>query len=153
MTTSQQEIEEQENGKGTQEPQNDNNYAPKFDQWVKEKPRHKYIRLELEVPTVLRFKSGRPNEMIMTDFGGKVSEKKPAARYMVSTTSEPNEQVAFDVTSKRLAAEIQYYCDKGFNELEITKRNTSPISYRVVPLMARERQQGLAPGKPQQQGS
>ena len=84
MTTSQQEVEEIESEwKGIQEPQN--NYAPEFDQWVKEKPRHKYIRLELEVPTVLRFKSGRPNEMIMTDFGGKVSEKKPAARYMVRT--------------------------------------------------------------------
>jgi hypothetical protein len=31
----------------------------------------------------MRFKSGEPDEMIMTDFGGKLSEKVPSARYMV----------------------------------------------------------------------
>jgi hypothetical protein len=109
MTTSQRDVQEIE-AKEIQEPQN--NYAPEFDDWVKEKPRHKHIRLELEMPTALRFKSGKPNEMLLTDFGGKLSEKKPAARYMVTTPKEPNEQAAFDVTSKRLASEIQYYCDR-----------------------------------------
>jgi hypothetical protein len=150
-TTSQQEIQEQENGKGTQEPQNDNNnYAPDFDEWIKEKPRHNYIRLEVNVPKVIGFKSARPYKKDTSDFNGKSKKGKiPVYTYAVTVPEEPNVEYDFDITSKRLGADIVAYYEKGFTELEITKLSTNPTSYRVIPLMARERQQGLA-GKQRQ---
>jgi hypothetical protein len=99
-----------------------------------------YIRLENNAPTVMRFKSGEPDELIMTDFGGKLSEKVPSARYLVTTPQEPNEAQAFDVTSKRLARDIKAYFERGFTELEITRQNTNPVSYRVIPVVARQQQ-------------
>jgi len=81
--------------------------------------------------------------MLVSDFGGKSAEK-PVARYMVTTPEEPNKPVAFDVTAKSLACDIQLYYDKGFAELEITKKNSSPIKYLVVPVIARQKQQQMA---------
>jgi hypothetical protein len=69
------EIQEEETSNVSQDTQNENensnNYAPEFDDWVKESPRHRYIRLTANEPKVLRFKSGRPDQMLMSDFGGK----------------------------------------------------------------------------------
>lgn len=146
-TTGQQNLQEkEEKNQGIQEPQNDNNnnYAPDFETWIQEKPRHNYIRLEVNVPKVVRFKSGKPDEMLMSNFGGKLKEPKPVARYLVSTLDEPKEQKALDITSKRLAGDIQAYFVKGFAELEITRIDGNPVSYRVIPNLARERQKGLA---------
>src|SRR5215212_1594093 len=94
----------------TQGPQNEaasESFAPDFDSWVTEKPKVDYIKLELGKAKVIRFKSDRPDSMIMSDFNGKSAEKKPVARYMVTTPEEPDKQVAFDVTAKRLASEIK----------------------------------------------
>jgi hypothetical protein len=146
-TTSQQNVQE-ERSQEIQAPQNnvttEVSHAPGLDEWIKEKPRHNYIRLEVNGPRVLRFKSDKPNEMLMSDFGGKLKEKKPIARYMVTTPEESKEEQVFDVTAKRLASEIQFYYGRGDKELEITKLNTSPVSYRVIPMIARERQRSLA---------
>jgi hypothetical protein len=88
----------------------------------------------------MRFKSGK-GKMIMTDFNGASPDKKPAARYVVTTPESANEEVDFDVTSKRLAADIKAYFDKGFHELEITRLDTNPVSYRVIPMIAAQQQQ------------
>jgi hypothetical protein len=125
-----------------QEPQNENkSYAFDFDEWIKETPRHKYIRLKAGEPQVIRFKSGRPDSTFPSDFKGKAPKPVPVARFLVTTPQEPKEEVAFDVTSKRLAADIKAYYDKGFAELEITRLDTNPVSYRVIPMIARQQQQ------------
>lgn len=72
-----------------------------------------------------------------------MAEKVPAARYMVTTPEEPNKQQVLDITSKRLARDIQAYYERGFTELEITKLGTNPVSYRVIPNVAREAQQKM----------
>lgn len=137
-----QEVEAKSEGK--QEPQDKTtSYAQEFDEWIKEKPRHDYIKLETNVVKTMRFKSGKPNEMIPTDFGGKLAEKVPAARYIVTTSEEPNKEQVLDITSKRLARDIQAYYERGFTELEITKLGTNPVSYRVIPNVTRERQQQM----------
>lgn len=65
------EKEEEAKSEGKQEPQNKTtSYALEFDKWIKEKPRHDYIKLETNVAKTMRFKSGKPNEMIPADFGG-----------------------------------------------------------------------------------
>jgi hypothetical protein len=68
----------------------------------------------------------------------------PVARYVVTTPEEPKEQQDFDVKSKRLAGDIRAYYEKGFTELEITRLNTNPVSYRLIPMTAREKQQHMA---------
>jgi hypothetical protein len=140
-------IKEEVTSKVSQETQNEG-FAPDFDEWVKEKPRRNYIRIETGQPKIIRFKSGKPNEMMMTDFGGKSAEKKPVARYLVTTPEEPNEEKSFEVTSKRLAGDIQALYEKGFAELEITKLETNPVSYRTVPFIVRQQQKQMAaPGR------
>jgi len=79
----------------------------------------------------------------MSDFNGKSAEKKPVARYMVTISEEPNKVVAFDVAAKSLARDIQFYYNKGFAELEITRENTSLVSYKIVPVIARQKQQQM----------
>ena len=128
-----------------EEGQEEISYAPDFDAWVKEKPRHKYVSLKkANDPKVIRFKSGKPNEMLLSDFNGKLANPVPVARYMVTTPEESKEEQALDVTSKRLAADIQAYYGKGFTELEITRLDTNPVSYRIVPVVAREQQKRMA---------
>jgi len=130
----------------SQEPQQ-SSYAPEFDEWVKEKPRANYIRLKTGEPKVIHFKSGKPNEMLMSDFGGKSAEPKPVARYLVTTPEEPNEEKSFDVTSKRLAAAIEANFARGITELEITKLATNPVSYQTIAVIAREKQKQMATGR------
>jgi hypothetical protein len=130
---------EEATSKGLQEPQN---CAIDFDEWIKEKPKHKYIRLKkANESVVIRLKSSRPDSTFLSDFNGKAPKPVPVARYMVTTPEEPKEEVAFDVTSKRLAADIKAHFDKGFQELEITRLDTNPVSYRVIPMIAVQQQQ------------
>jgi hypothetical protein len=118
-----------------QEPQN----LPDFQEWIKEKPKTGYVKLEYNVPKTLHFKSGK-GEMSYTDMGGKLDEKIPVAKFVVTTPEEPNNEQEFDVTSKRLAATINANYERGFANLEITKQNTTPVSYLVIPAAAREAQ-------------
>jgi len=131
----------------SQEPQmevaaNNYSYAPDFNEWLKEKPKRSYIRLKSAGGSVtLRFKSGRPERSRMDDFKGKAPKPVPVYTYVVTTHDKPNEEKDFDVTSKRLAQQIQMYYDKGFPELEITRQDTNPVSYLVVPNLAGQQQQ------------
>jgi hypothetical protein len=95
-----------------------NNETFDFDAWIKETPRLKYLALEKGTSKVIRFKSGRPDEMLMTDFKGKLEQPVPVARYLVTTLEEPSEQLRFDVTSKRLASDINAYFVKDSQSLK-----------------------------------
>jgi hypothetical protein len=98
--------QEEATSKVSQEPQQQA-YTPEFDQWVKEKPRSNFVKLKPGEPKVISFKSGKPSEMLMSNFGDPSKEPKPVARYLVTTTPKednPKEEKTFDETSKRLAA-------------------------------------------------
>lgn len=137
-------VNEEETSKEvSQEPQE--SHAPDFDAWINEKPKRRYVRLETDVPKVVRFKSGKPYKDDMTDFKGKSRKGKvPVYSFAVTTPEEPNEEIDFDVTSKRLGSDIKAYYEKGFAELEITKLGTNPVSYRVIPMVARQQQRQMS---------
>jgi len=141
-TQNQQQQEEESTSKeGMQEPQS---YAPEFDAWVNEKPRGNFVKLKPGEPKIISFKSGKPNEMLMSNFGDPSKEPKPVARYLVTTPKEeqPNEEKTFDVTSKRLASLIQANYERGFTELEITKQNTTPTFYQVITIYCKTKTDG-----------
>jgi hypothetical protein len=144
-------VNKEATSKGIQEPEKESSYAPEFDDWIKEKPKRPYIRLKNPNDSVIiRLKSGRPYKSRMDDFGGKAANKVPVYTYAVTTPDKPNEEQDFDVTSKRLGADILAYYEKGFVELEITRLDTNLVSYRVIPMIARQQQQQQLMTKRQQ---
>jgi hypothetical protein len=147
MESDQMNVNKEATSTVSQEPQydmvaaNDYSYAPEFDEWIKEKPKRSYIRLKNPGDSVIiRLKSGRPERKRMDNFKGKAPKPVPVYTYPVTTPDKPGEEEDFDVTSKRLARDIQAYFDKGFAELEITRLDTNPVSYRVIPMIARQQQ-------------
>ena len=113
-------------------------YAKDFDDWANSAGSAKWIRLQSEQPTILRFKSGLPSEMRKKEFG-----KGPVdiAVYMVTTPAEPEIEKEWTVTSKRLALQIKSYFERGFRELEMTKHGQKEKTYyNIVPNIQQQQQ-------------